>query len=138
MASVYHCCSTDTNPRHHLCPDSNTSWCFYKRSLAADEAPPSHGDRKGHFELEPDQLEQVQAAVEELITDETLCTCLRAKTQNPNDSLYSQVWSYYPKDVLTSKTKLDFAAAHEVCNFNVGYVESNLHSAPRHSFLRNC
>ncbi|XP_050730167.1 uncharacterized protein LOC127005398 isoform X2 [Eriocheir sinensis] len=127
MSSVYHYCSTDSKPRHHLCPDSSTSWCLYNKSVAVGETPPSHKDMKGHFELEPDQLDHVRRTFEELTTDETLRASLLAKTQNPNDSFHSRLWKYCPKDVLASKTKLDFAVAQTVCNFNAGYVQSSLH-----------
>ncbi|XP_050730360.1 uncharacterized protein LOC127005497 isoform X2 [Eriocheir sinensis] len=128
MSSMYHYCSTDSKPRHHLCPDSSTSWCLYKKSVAVGETPPSHKDMKGHFELEPDQLDHVRRTFVELTSDETLRAILHAQTQNLNDSFHSQLWKYCPKDIFASKTKVDFAVAQTVCNFNAGYVQSSLHT----------
>ena len=30
QATLYHVLSTDENPRHHLCPDGEDLWCFFK------------------------------------------------------------------------------------------------------------
>ncbi|MPC32738.1 hypothetical protein E2C01_026064 [Portunus trituberculatus] len=61
MSSLEHCCSSsDTNPKHHLCPKSSDSWCFYQKALALGETPPSHSTTKVPFVLEPDQLQLVR------------------------------------------------------------------------------
>jgi len=36
-ATLFHCSSTDKNPRHHECPVGKNGWRFYNRSLAKEQ-----------------------------------------------------------------------------------------------------
>lgn len=127
MSSFYHCSSTDTDLKHDLCPLSNDSWCFYQKAIANGEKPPSHKTMKVHFTLPDEQLELVKEVYERLSSNEMMQRCLRGLTQNPNESFHSRIWRYCPKHVNATKKKLDFATAHATCDYNVGYVSSNLH-----------
>ncbi|KAL8609207.1 hypothetical protein ACOMHN_058827 [Nucella lapillus] len=37
-----HCYSTDSKPRHELCPVGADSWCFYQTALAQHQVPGPH------------------------------------------------------------------------------------------------
>ncbi|GFN96309.1 hypothetical protein PoB_002281500 [Plakobranchus ocellatus] len=37
QASLHHCFSTDTTPRHDFCPTGPDSWCFFKSAQAKGE-----------------------------------------------------------------------------------------------------
>ena len=52
-ASVFHCMSTDSNPKHTRWAMGDQSWCFYQRAVAIDEEPPAHADNIRH-PLAPD------------------------------------------------------------------------------------
>lgn len=43
-ATLFHCLSTDDNPRHSRCPPGEDSWCRWKKAEALVEPPPSHSD----------------------------------------------------------------------------------------------
>ncbi|XP_063873641.1 uncharacterized protein LOC135107567 [Scylla paramamosain] len=129
MSSFEHCSSSDTNPKHHLCPKSSDSWCFYQKALALGEVPPSHSKMKVSFSLEPDQLQLVRKVYERLVTDEMMKRCLKGHTQNPNESFHSRLWQYCPKHLNTSKNKLDFSVAHAVSVYNAGYKESVIYES---------
>ncbi|GFX33824.1 uncharacterized protein TNCV_3962331 [Trichonephila clavipes] len=45
-ATLYHCSSPDTKPKHNKCPKGKLSWCFFKRALANGESPESHSVMK--------------------------------------------------------------------------------------------
>lgn len=127
LASYYHCSSTDTKSNHELCPKTKDSWCFYQEAIANGKEPKSHKDMKIHFELTDDQLALVKGVYDRLTTDDMMLKCLRGKTQNPNESLHSRIWRYCPKHKNATANMLQFATCQAVANYNVGYVESNLH-----------
>lgn len=115
----------DSKPTHHLCPKSHDSWCFCNRSVARGETPPSHTHMKVHFQLKPDQLQQVKDVYTRLTTDVRMIKCLCGWTQNPNESLHSRTWRYCPKHKNTTKTMMDLVVAQIVATYNGGYVASN-------------
>ena len=41
-ATLHHCYSTDSYPRHELCPAGENSWCFYQAAVAKHEFPQPH------------------------------------------------------------------------------------------------
>ncbi|KAK3896284.1 hypothetical protein Pcinc_000028 [Petrolisthes cinctipes] len=44
-ATFYHCTSTDSQPRHNLCPHGEKSWCFWNRAIALQEKEREENDR---------------------------------------------------------------------------------------------
>lgn len=114
MSSFEHCSSTDDNPKHHLCPKSTDSWCFYQKALALGQEPSSHSTMKISFTLDDNQLQLVRQVYERLTTNTMMQRCLKGFTQNPNESFHGRVWFYCPKHISASKNKLDFAAARRV------------------------
>ncbi|KAK3873554.1 hypothetical protein Pcinc_021430 [Petrolisthes cinctipes] len=129
MSSFEHCSSSDANPKHHLCPKSSESWCFYQKALALGKEPQSHSEMKVSFTLLPDQLQLVRKVYERLTNDDMMKRCLKGHTQNPNESFHSRVWLYSPKHLNTSKNKLDFAVARAVSVYNAGYKDSNIYES---------
>lgn len=47
LATLHHCVSSDSVPRHMKCPQSEQSWCFYNRALAKGETPGPHTENLG-------------------------------------------------------------------------------------------
>ncbi|KAK3882886.1 hypothetical protein Pcinc_012755 [Petrolisthes cinctipes] len=52
--------------------------------------------------------------------------CLQGLTQNRNEHLHSRIWKMCHKHRSVFKRSVDFATATATCNYNVGYLESNL------------
>lgn len=129
MSSFEHCSSTDDNPKHHLCPKSTDSWCFYQKALASGDEPASHSTMEISFTLDADQLQRVREVYERLTTDAMMKKCLRGFTQNPNESLHSRIWLYCPKHLATTKRKVDFAAAQAASEYNAGYMDANIYTS---------
>ncbi|KAK4320391.1 hypothetical protein Pmani_008742 [Petrolisthes manimaculis] len=44
-ATFYHCTSTDSQPRHNLCPHGEKTWCFWNRAIALQEKEKEGKDR---------------------------------------------------------------------------------------------
>lgn len=87
----------DATPRHHFCPKSGDSWCFYEKAVARNLPVPSHDTMKVRFQL-PDSLRsRVFAEYKRLTSDALLNACLLGKTQNPNEHLHLRVWRYCMK-----------------------------------------
>ena len=97
MSSLYHCTSTDEEPRHHLCPASEDSWYFFERAKAKGQTPPSHSTMKIRFTLEPHEFELVKGVYDRVTTNEMMMRCLRGKTQNANESL-QRIWAFCRKN----------------------------------------
>ncbi len=74
------------------------------------------------FQLEA-QLQQVAAVYERLTSHELMTQCFQRMTQNWNEHLYSGI---RPQHRGASKMMTDLASATPVCNYNVGFIESNL------------
>ena len=126
LSTFFHCTSTDENPQHDKCPKNENSWCFYNKSIARGETPPSHSKMKVYFHLGEAELQQVKAVYERLTSDELMTRCLQGMTQNRNEHLHSRIWRICPKHRNASKMIVDFACATAVCNYNVGYSASSL------------
>ncbi|KAK3883338.1 hypothetical protein Pcinc_012374 [Petrolisthes cinctipes] len=81
---------------------------------------------KVHFVLDDEGLNFVKQVYDRLTTDDMMMKCMREKTQNPNESLHSRIWKYYPKHKNATKQILDFAVATATAVYNTGYVASNI------------
>ncbi|XP_076045369.1 uncharacterized protein LOC143027746 [Oratosquilla oratoria] len=126
LSTFFHCTSTDDNPQHDKCAKGERSWCFYNRSIALGQQPHSHTKMRIYFRLEKAQIRKIKGIYDRLTTDEMMNRCLQGITQNRNEHLHSRVWRICPKHRNASKMLVDFATATAVCNYNVGYSESNL------------
>lgn len=80
LASLFHCSSTDAQPRHCLCPVGPNSWCGYKKVESLGQGKYIY---KGG--LPNDVLSRVKAVYSDLCSDELLSKCLHGKTQNANE-----------------------------------------------------
>nr|XP_053646630.1 uncharacterized protein LOC128698440 [Cherax quadricarinatus] len=126
LSSLYHCCSTDNRPQHHLCPKGANSWCFYQRANATNTKPPSHNTMKARLRLEPENEAAVKQIYHELTSKDKMQRCLKVRGQNPNESLHQRISSYCPKTKYKFKRDLDFAAAHAISEYNSGYENTCL------------
>lgn len=122
-ASFFHCSSTDSNPRHHLCPKTPDSYCFYQKAIANKKPIPSQSNMKVRFLLLTELRQKVWNEYRRLTSDKILSACLLGKTQNPNEHLHSRIWRYCSKYKNTNKNILEFSAAQAVLDYNVGYKD---------------
>ena len=114
-AALFHMVSTDEKPHHKHCPTGPTSWCFFNRAIAKDEAPRAHKPT-----LRLDVAEQLLPILERLTDESLLQRCSRMKTQNANECFNAQVWRRCPKTEPTSLVTVETAAAMAVLEFNAG------------------
>ncbi|XP_068084596.1 uncharacterized protein [Anabrus simplex] len=115
-AIYFHKLSTDTESCHALCPKGPTSWCKYNRAIAA-------GEQYSHRHSLPVEVCNVIKPVFRSLTDQNLLRkCLHGKTQNPNESFNSVIWSRIPKTVFVVKDTLNLGVYDAVVSFNDGNV----------------
>ena len=115
QASLMHYNSTDEQPRHHLCPEGETSWCKWQKAKAkgvvyTHKKPP----------LPAPIVKLPQPIYQRLGSLALLERCLGGYTQNPNESLHSTLWKLYPKELFLGRMAVDTASAIAVCHFNDG------------------
>ena len=115
QASLMHYNSTDEHPRHHLCPEGETSWCKWQKAKAkgsvyTHKKPP----------LPAPIVKLLQPIYNRLGSAALLERCLGGYTQNPNESLHSTVWKLCPKELFLGRMAVDTASAIAVCRFNDG------------------
>ena len=58
-ATLLHVSSTDEDPKHHLCPDGEESWCFFKKGQAKVESP-KHDKDSMKTVLAPDVAKELE------------------------------------------------------------------------------
>lgn len=119
LASLFHCSSTDKQPRHGLCPLGPKSWCGYQRVEALGQGKYVH---KGG--LPDDVLNKVKTVYSDLCSDELLMKCLHGKTQNANECFNGLIWQQAPKEVYVSLPTVMFALHDAVAHFNNGSVST--------------
>ncbi|EZA52864.1 hypothetical protein X777_07983 [Ooceraea biroi] len=116
MTTLYHLCSTDTNPRHENCPTGTESWCEWQKAKAAgnethfNHSPPLH----------PDVQKHLWPIYEDLTNDDLLQRCLGGHTQNSNESYNSTVWRLAPKHLNSGRKNIEIAAFIAAGVFNKG------------------
>ena len=115
MATFFHSCSTDTNPRHHLCPSGTTSWCKHRRAEATGEPPPQH-----RTTIVAEIAPFVRKVYEDLSADSLLQRCLLGASQNQNESFNSLIWNRCPKTEFSSAIVVQIAVDLAVITFNSG------------------
>ena len=113
-AIFFHTISTDDCPQHGLCPKGETSWCPYNRSLVT-------GEVYSHKHSLPASVGDIIKPVFRSLADsELLRKCLHGRTQNPNESFNSVIWSKIPKIVFVSIDTLSVRVHDSVLTFNEG------------------
>lgn len=118
-ATYFHILSSNTNPRHRLCPqDPATTWCKYVKSVAKNEPY----DHSKHFHLPEIVMNEIKPTFEALSKTDLLEKCLKGKSQNPNESLNNVIWSRIPKRTFVRLDTLKFGVYEAVLSFNDGYI----------------
>lgn len=105
FATLEHCDSTDSKPRHSKCPQGSTSWCFFNRAISNNEQPASH-EVMLKTPLNDKVLGKIIPLYNRLSADKLLERCVSGKTQNANESLHGVVWSKSPKTSFSSRKKV--------------------------------
>lgn len=122
-ATLYHCKSTDDNPQHHYCPESEESWCFYNRAVAKREKPESHSNML-KTPIREEVAKKIMPLYNRLASDTLLKICVFGKTQNANEALHGVIWSKCPKTTFASRKKLELCVCEAICQYNTGYNKS--------------
>ncbi|XP_043264205.1 uncharacterized protein LOC122404334 [Colletes gigas] len=116
MATYFHLCSTDENPRHDNCPVGADSWCGYHAAQASGQnfkhPPPFHSD------VEKNILPIYQS----LSNHDLLERCLGGHTQNANESFNATVWRLTPKHLHSGRKIIEIASYIAAGIFNEGYA----------------
>ena len=115
QATLLHCNSSDTTPRHHLCPEGKNSWCKWQVAKALGE--PFQHQKPPIPEAIVQLLKPIYARLGSRVLLEK---CMHGYTQNANESLHSTVWKFCPKELFLGKANIEIACALAVCNFNDG------------------
>lgn len=123
MATFFHCTSTDENPKHGLC---NVKWCLFKQDEQVIGPVRSHKSMDVYIRCsDKDVIQKVHDIYVDLSCQELLERCLRGKTQNPNESLHSKLWTKSSKTKFAGYDKVLFAAQVTVLQHNYGYEEGS-------------
>lgn len=113
-ATWFHYYSTDSHPSHQLCPIGETSWCKYNKAIA-------RGEQYSHKAKIPQAcLLAIKPIYKDLAHPDLLKKCKHGKTQNPNESFNSIVWSRIPKTVFVGPDTLKLGVLDAVISFNEG------------------
>ncbi|KAK7111401.1 hypothetical protein V1264_011038 [Littorina saxatilis] len=111
-AIYWHKQSTDKEPHHKLCPEK----CTYKTA----ERDNKLADYKHTSSLPKYVMEMIKPVFTDLSASALLTRCLGGYTQNPNESLNSQIWKYCPKKKAHGIDTVEAAVAIAVGVFNDG------------------
>lgn len=112
-AIFFHKLSTDEKPQHHLCPRGPDSWCKFNN-------PATTSSYKHKNSVPENILLAVKPIFRDLSQQDLLKKCLHGKTQNPNESLNSVIWTRLPKTVFVRKETLTLGVHDAVMCFNAG------------------
>lgn len=123
FATLDHCSSTDSNPKHSKCPKGSESWCFFNRAKANNEEPASHATML-KTPLNQQVLKKIIPLYTRLSTESLLAKCVSGKTQNANESLHGVIWSKCPKTSFFSRTRLEIGVSEAICQYNTGCIKS--------------
>lgn len=119
LATLHHCVSTDSTPRHTKCPQGEQSWCFFNRAIAKGETPGPHATNL-HTSITPTVLRHIFPVYQRLVAPGLLKRCQQGKTQNANESLHAAIWKKCPKVKNASKRLVEFAASEAIQEYNFG------------------
>ena len=125
-ASYLHAISTDEEPRHHLCPASADSWCFYRRAeFNPDEPRRKHSEKPGYFTKIPKKNRiHIANVYDDLTSRDLLSKCLKGRTQNANESLHSKVWQKVAKHKFAGKRRVNYTLQMVALEHNLGFHDS--------------
>ena len=116
-AILFHLSSSDSHPKHMHCPPGIKSWCFWQRAQSKSEEPGSHKDH----ETLPADVGKLLVPIFQRLSDESLLKrCMRARTQNANESLHQIVWKICPKAMYAGRRTIETAVALAACQFSMG------------------
>ena len=88
QASLLHSNSSDDNPRHHLCPQGQKSWCKWQVAKVLNK-------EFHHKDPIPEAMDQLLKPIYARIRSRSLLEkCVPGYTQNANESLHSLVWKF--------------------------------------------
>ena len=94
-AAFYHYIKTsndDPAEQHKFCPTTNDTWCSYQKGQINSNSNNSKRQNKHHQYLDPVSGDVLEQMINKLTSKLLLRRCLRATTQNSNESLNSIVW----------------------------------------------
>lgn len=150
LASIDHVTSTDDNPKHSLCPKGpdDKNFCLYNRAIARGRIPPPHSEIHKTVKmgsLAPDHVARIRAVYEDLSRDELLEKCLKCRTQNPNESIHSIMWTKAQKTKFYGKKTIENLAKSLSVEHNLSYTDANIMqkfdfygSTSSRTYLDNC
>ena len=114
LTILFHMSSANESPNHINCPPGTKSWCFCQTVKAAGKDPGNHKDH----ETLPVEVGKALVPIFRMLSDDGLLKrCLRAETQNANESLHNLIWRYCPKGTYVGRKTLETAVALAVCQF---------------------
>ena len=118
-ATLLHVSSTDDSPKHHLCPDGEHSWCFYKRAISSGETP-KHTKETMKTMVNPEVAKALEPEYKRLSAPALMRACVRGQTQNANEGLHSLIWAICPKTKFMSRSRIESGASIAINRFNMG------------------
>jgi hypothetical protein len=122
-ASIMHCSSTDTNPKHEWCDHGPNSWCFFQRALANKRTPSKH-DEKITTLVSTSAFKAIMPTYQKLASEELLSKCVDAQTSNDNESFHHMLWTRCQKHKFCGLRKVEIATWQTVCAYNHGMFSS--------------
>ena len=112
-AFLYHVASSDDNPQHELCPDTEDSWCGYKKD------PTTYHHKNGI----PKSIVELIEPIYESLSDESLLEkCTHGLTQNVNECLNGLIWERCPKSTYVEQETVALSSYLAVLKFNEGDI----------------
>lgn len=115
QASLLHKNSTDEQPRHHLCPEGESSWCGFQRHRALGL---EFHHKKNAI---PEAIVQLLKPIYRRLGDRHLLEkCVGGYTQNANEALHSLVWKFCPKHLFMGASAVKCGCALGILHFNDG------------------
>lgn len=114
-AIVLHKSSTDDEPKHHLCPEGEDSWCQYNKCKAI-------GNPFGVHRPTPPKCvwKKIQDVFHDASKPELLENCTGGFTQNCNECFNSLFWKYVSKKSFSGIETLELSTYIAVALFNDG------------------
>ena len=126
-SAYLHGVSSDEKPLYAYCPEGEESWCFFQRALAKQEPPESHTVKKPLLAKIPmEKRKGILAIYEDLTRTDLLEKCLKGRTQNPNESYHSKIWSKCSKTKFASAARVRFCTQVTALDHIFGYEASHL------------
>lgn len=119
MATLHHCVSSDSVPRHTKCPQGEQSWCFYNRAIAKCKTSGHHIQNLGSA-ISTQVLKNIYPVYQRLTSRALLERCQKGMTQNANESLHSCIWKKCPKTRNVSTRIVECATAEAISEYNYG------------------